>query len=38
MLKSAERMLGICMRLLEQCLKTIVQQVTPNLPATMSQP
>ena len=26
------------MRLLEQCLRTIIQQATPRLPATMSQP
>jgi len=37
MLKPAQRMLGNCMRHLEQCLRTIVQQVTPRLPATMSQ-
>jgi len=38
LLKAAQRMLGSCMRLLEQCLRTSVQQVTPRLPATMSQP
>jgi len=38
MLKAAQRMLGSCMRHLEQCSRTIVQQVTPSLPATMSQP
>jgi len=40
LLRAPQRMLGSCMRLLdlEQCLKTIVQQVTPRLPATMSQP
>jgi len=38
LLKSAERLLGSRMWLLEQCLKTIVQQVTPRLPSTMSQP
>jgi len=36
--KAAKGMLGSCMRLLEQCLRTIVQQITPRLPATMSQP
>jgi len=31
-------MLGSCMRLLEQCLRTIVLQVTrPTLPAVMPQ-
>jgi len=29
---------ALCMRLIEQCLRTTVQQVTPRLPATMSQP
>jgi len=38
LLKAAHRMRGSCMRLLEQCLRTIVQQVTPRLPATMLQP
>jgi len=38
MLRAAQRMLGSCMLLLEQCLKTTVQQVTPRLPATTSQP
>jgi len=38
LLKSAQRMLEGCMRLLEQFLRTIVQQVTSHLPATMSQP
>jgi len=37
-LRATQRMLGSCMPLLEQCLKTIVQQVTPRLPATMSHP
>jgi len=32
LLRAAQRMLGYCMQLLEQCLKTIVQQVTPRLP------
>jgi len=38
MLRAAQSMLGSCMLLLEQCLKTTVQQVTPCLPATMPQP
>jgi len=37
LLKAAQRMLGSYMRLLEQCLRTNVQQVTPSLLATMSQ-
>jgi len=37
MLKAPQRMLVICMWLLEQCLRTIVQLVTLRLPATMSQ-
>jgi len=36
--KSPQRMFGSCMRLLEQCLRTIVQQATPRLSAAMSQP
>jgi len=36
--KHRTRMLASCMRLLEQCVRTIVQQVTLHLPATMSQP
>jgi len=38
LLQASQRILGSCMRLLEQCLRTTVQQVTPCLPATMSQP
>jgi len=38
LLKSAQRMLGGCMRLWEQCLRTIFQQAISRLPATMSQP
>jgi len=38
MVKAAQRMIGSCMRHLEQCLRTIVQQVTSRLPATMTQP
>ena len=37
MLKTAQRTLGSCMRLLVQCLRTIVPQVTPALPATIPQ-
>jgi len=37
--RAAQRMLGSYMRLLEQCLRTIVHQVTrPTLPATMTMP
>jgi len=36
--RAAQRMLGSYMRLLEQCLRTIVLQVTPTLPGTMPQP
>jgi len=36
-IKNAQLLLGSCMRLSEECLGTIVQQVTPRLPATMSQ-
>jgi len=38
LVRAAQRMLGSCMQLLEQCLRTIVPQVTPRLPTTMSQP
>jgi len=31
-------MLESCMRLLEQCLRTIFYKVTSRMPATMSQP
>jgi len=37
-LRAAQRMFGSCMRLVEQCLRNIVQQLTPRLPTTMSQP
>ena len=35
LLRAAQRMLESRIRLSEQCLRTIVQQVTPRLPATM---
>jgi len=38
LLKAIQGMLGSCMRLLEQCLRTTFQQVTSHLPAMMSQP
>jgi len=38
LLRAAQRMLESRIRLSEQCLRTIVQQVTPRLSATMSQP
>jgi len=38
LINAAQRMLGSCMRHLEQCLRTTVQQITLRLPATMSQP
>ena len=38
LLKAAHRMVGSCMGLLGQCLRTIVHQATPRLPAAMSQP
>jgi len=38
LLRGAHRMLGSRMRVFKQCLWTIVEQVTPRLPATMSQP
>jgi len=38
LLRGAQKVLGSCMRFLEQYLRTIVQQVTQRLPARMSQP
>jgi len=38
LLKASQRMVGNCMWHLEQYLRTIVQQVTSRLPATMSHP
>jgi len=38
LLTAAQRMLGSCLWLLEECLETIALQVTPTLLATMPQP
>jgi len=38
LLKAAQRMLGSCNAALSTVLRTIVQQATPRLTATMSQP